>query len=133
MSPMDAPLRLLAALAPTAWAVAGAAYLAVFVRDDPAALRWAPRLAWAAAFVHAASVAAPGFAGTCPMLMPASMISGLGLAVGVIHLLLEGRAGRRAIGVFPVTIAMVFALAGAAFDPLRRPDASLPPASTALH
>ncbi len=67
------------------------------------------------------------------MLLPASTISGLGLAVGVIHLLLEGRARNRAIGVFPVAVAAVFALAATAFDPLRRPEAGLPPASAAIH
>jgi len=67
------------------------------------------------------------------MVLPGSVVSGLGLAVGVIHLLLERRANDRAIGVFPMTAAAVFALAGAAADPLRRPDPTVPHGTTAVH
>jgi ABC-type uncharacterized transport system permease subunit len=67
------------------------------------------------------------------MLVPGSVVSGLGLAVGVVHLLLERRANDRAIGFFPIAAAALFALAGSAADPLRRPDPSIPPATTAIH
>jgi len=53
--------------------------------------------------------------------------------VGVVHLVLERRAKDRAIGIFPVAAAALFALAGAAADPTRRPDPSIPHGTTALH
>lgn len=129
---MEALTRLISACAPVAWTAAAAAYLLIFVRQDEGAARWAPRLAWTAAVVHLLALMAPGLHGVCPMLLPGSVVSGLGLAVGVVHLVVEGRVKDRAIGVFPVAAAALFALAGAAADPMRRPEA-LPPASTALH
>jgi ABC-type uncharacterized transport system permease subunit len=133
MTRVEAIVRLFAALTPAAWTAAAAAYLVVFVKGDAGALKWAPRLAWTAVGVHVAGFLAVGARGVCPMLVPGSVVSGLGLAVGVIHLLLERRANDRAIGVFPIAAASLFSLAAAAADPLRRPDASVPTASTALH
>ena len=129
---MDALIRLLAVAAPAAWTAAAVLYLFVFLREDAAAERWAPRAAWAAAAVHLLALASPGFRGVCPMVLPASMLSGLGLAVGGVHLCVESRAKDRAIGVFPIAIAAMISLASAAADPLHRP-AALPPASTAVH
>jgi hypothetical protein len=126
-------IRLLDALAPAVWTAAGAAYLFVFLRQDAGAARWAPRLAWAAAAVQLAALLAVGATGVCPMLVPGSAVAGMGLAVGVIHLLLERRANDRAIGVFPIAAAALFALAGAAGDPTRRPDPAIPAGTTALH
>src|SRR5882724_7845272 len=102
MACVESLVRLLAALTPAAWTAAAAAYLFVFVKDDAGAARWAPRLAWTAVGVHVAALAAVGMRGVCPMLVTGSVVSGLGLAVGVIHLLLERRANDRAIGIFPV-------------------------------
>lgn len=130
---MEPWIRLLSALAPAAWTAAGAAYLVLFLRQDAGAERWAPRLAWGAVGVHVASLAAVGSMGVCPMLVPGSVISGMGLAVGVIHLLLERRANDRAIGVFPIAAAALFALAGTAADPTRRPDPSVPHGTAAIH
>jgi len=130
---MDAIVRLFAALTPAAWTAAAAAYLVVFVKDDAGARRWAPRLAWTAAAVHVASLVAVGLRGVCPMLVAGGVVSGLGLAVGVIHLLLERRADDRAIGVFPIAAAALFALAATAADPFRLPDPSIPRATTAVH
>jgi ABC-type uncharacterized transport system permease subunit len=133
MEPMESVVRLFSALVPSAWVAAAAAYLVLFVRQDAGAERWAPRLAWTAVAVHLAGLGAVGLLGVCPMLVPGSVVSGLGLAVGVVHLVLERRAKDRAIGVFPVAAAALFALAGAAADPTRRPDPSIPHATTALH
>ena len=133
MQLVEAITRLLTAGAPAAWTAAAAAYLVYFLRQDAGAERWAPRLAWTAAVIHLLAIAAPGMHGICPMLLAGSVVSGLGLAVGVVHLCLEGRAKDRAIGIFPVATAALFALAGAAADPLRRPDGQLPPGSTAVH
>lgn len=130
---MDATIRLLAAATPVAWTAAAAAYLVYFVRQDAGAGRWAPRLAWVAVVVHALALAAPGARGVCPMVLSGSVVSGLGLAVGLIHLVLEERARDRAIGVFPMGIAVVFALCGAALDPLRQPDADIPAGRVAVH
>jgi ABC-type uncharacterized transport system permease subunit len=133
MTRMESLVRLFAALTPAAWTAAAAAYLVVFVKGDAGAMRWAPRLAWTAVLVHVAGLVAVGTLGVCPMLVPGSVVSGLGLAVGVIHLLLERRANDRAIGVFPLAAASLFSLAASAADPLRRPDPSVPTATTALH
>jgi ABC-type uncharacterized transport system permease subunit len=133
MERMESVVRLFAALAPSAWVAAAAAYLVLFVRDDRGAERWAPRLAWTAVAVHAGAFASVGLLGICPMLVPASVVSGLGLAVGLVHLVLERRAKDRAIGVFPMSAAALFALAGAAADPMRRPDPSIPRGTTAIH
>lgn len=130
---MEHWIRLLVGLTPAAWTAAGAAYLFVFLRQDAGAERWAPRLAWTAAGVHVASLLAVGATGVCPMLVPGSVVSGMGLAIGVIHLLLERRANDRAIGVFPIAAAALLAAAAAAADPMRRPDPSIPPGTTALH
>jgi len=133
MQRVEAIVRLFAALTPAAWTAAAAAYLVVFVKGDAGALRWAPRLAWTAAAVHAAGFLAVGARGVCPMLVPGSVVSGLGLAVGVIHLLLERRADDRAIGIFPISAAALFAVGAAAADPLGRPDPSTPVGTTAVH
>jgi len=133
MTAVDAIVRMFAALTPAAWIAAAAAYLVAFVKDDAGALRWAPRIAWAAVGVHVAGLAAVGLRGVCPMIVPGSVVSGLGLAVGVIHLLLERRTKDRAIGIFPIGAAALFALAAAAADPLRRPDPSIPTGTTAVH
>jgi ABC-type uncharacterized transport system permease subunit len=133
MEPMESVVRLFSALVPSAWVAAAAAYLVLFVRQDAGAERWAPRLAWTAVAVHLAGLGATGLLGVCPMLLPGSVVSGLGLAVGVVHLVLEGRAKDRAIGVFPISAAAIFAVAAAAADPLRRPDASVPTGTTAVH
>jgi ABC-type uncharacterized transport system permease subunit len=130
---MESVVRLFAALAPAAWTAAAAAYLVLFVRQDAGAGRWAPRVAWIAAFVQLAAIASVGALGICPMLVPASAISALGLAVGVIYLLLERRAMTPSMGVFPASVAALLALAAAASDPLRRPAAGLPHGTTALH
>lgn len=130
---MEALIRLLTALTPAAWTAAAAAYLFLFLRQDAGAERWAPRLGWTAVAIHLLALGAPGARGICPMLLPGSMVSGLGLAVGVVHLVVEGRVKDRAIGIFPIATATVFALAGAAVDPLHVPNDPLPPASTAIH
>src|SRR5262245_3260945 len=131
---MDALIRLLFVAAPAAWTAAAVLYLIVFLREEPAAERWAPRAAWAAAAIHLLAIASPGMRGVCPMVLPASMLSGLGLAVGTVHLLVESRAKDRGIGVFPIALAALISLAAAAVaDPLRLPSDSLPPASTAVH
>jgi ABC-type uncharacterized transport system permease subunit len=130
---MDALIRLLAVATPAAWTAAAVLYLFVFLREDAAAERWAPRAAWAAAAIHVLALASPGMRGICPMVLPASMVSGLGLAVGAVHLCVESRARDRAIGVFPITIAALVSLASAVVDPLHRPAGALPPASTAIH
>jgi ABC-type uncharacterized transport system permease subunit len=131
---VDTVLRFFAASTPAAWTAAAAAYLCVFVRDDAGARRWAPRLAWAAVAVHLGLLAAVAQAiHACPLLVPGSMLSGLGLAVGVVHLLLERRARDNTIGVFPITAALVFALAGAAADPTLGPDSAAPRATMAVH
>ncbi len=133
MPRVETLVRLLAAATPAAWTAAAAAYLVVFVKGEPGATRWAPRAAWTAVGVHLAAMGAVGTRGVCPMLVAGSVVSGLGLAVGVIHLLIERRAQDRAIGVFPIAAAALFALAGAAADPLRRPDPSIPHGTTAIH
>lgn len=130
---MEFVIRFLDALVPAAWTAAAAAYLMVFVRDDQGALRWAPRLAWTAVAIHLLAIGAVGALGFCPMLDTGSVVSGLGLAVGAVHLVLEGRAGNRAIGVFPAAAVALFALAGAASDPLKRPSTTLPHGTTAIH
>jgi ABC-type uncharacterized transport system permease subunit len=130
---MESLVRLLAALAPAAWTAAAAAYLVLFVRQDAGALRWAPRLAWTAVALHAAAIASPGALGVCPMLVPSSVLSGMGLAIGSVHLVLEERAKNRAIGVFPAIAALLFALAAVAADPLRRPPPNVPHGTTAFH
>lgn len=130
---MDALIRLLAVAAPAAWTAAAVLYLFVFLREDAAAERWAPRVAWTAVAIHLLALASPGARGVCPMVLPASMLSGLGLAVGTVHLLVESRARDRAIGVFPITLAALITLASAAADPAHRPAEALPPSSTAVH
>jgi ABC-type uncharacterized transport system permease subunit len=130
---MDALIRLLSVAAPAAWTSAAVLYLFVFLREDAAAERWAPRVAWAAAAIHFLAIASPGMRGVCPMLLPASMASGVGLAIGTVHLCVESRAKDRAIGVFPIALAALIALASAAIDPVHRPAGALPPASTAVH
>lgn len=130
---MESVVRLFAALVPAAWVAAAAAYLVLFVRQDAGADRWAPRLAWTAVVIHVAGLGAVGVLGVCPMLVAGSVVSGLGLAVGFVHLVLERRVKDRAIGVFPVAAAALFALAGAAADPMRRPDPSIPHGTTAIH
>jgi ABC-type uncharacterized transport system permease subunit len=130
---MDTLIRLLAVLTPVAWTAAAVLYLFVFLREEPAAERWAPRVAWAAAAVHLLSLASPGMRGVCPLVLPASMLSGLGLAVGAVHLFVESRAKDRGIGVFPIALAALIALAAAATDPNAPLPANIPPASTAVH
>jgi ABC-type uncharacterized transport system permease subunit len=130
---MEVLIRLLTALTPAVWTAAAAAYFFVFLRQDAGAERWAPRLGWAAVVIHLMALGAPGSRGICPMLLPGSMVSGLGLSVGAVHLFVEGRVKDRAIGFFPIATATIFALAGAAVDPLRVPSGPLPPASTAIH
>jgi len=131
---MDALIRLLAVAAPAAWTAAALLYLFVFLREEPAAERWAPRAAWTAVAIHVLALASPGLSGVCPMVLPASMLSGLGLAVGTVHLFVESRARDRGIGVFPIALAALITLAAAAAaDPLYVPSGALPPASTAVH
>ena len=130
---MEPLIRLFTALTPAAWVAATAAYLMVFVRQDAGAERWAPRIAWTAVAIQVAGLGVVGMAGICPMLVPASVVSELGLAVGVIHLCVEGRAKNRAMGLFPMAAAAIFCLAAAAADPMRRPDPSIPLGTTALH
>jgi ABC-type uncharacterized transport system permease subunit len=130
---MDALIRLLAVAAPAAWTAAAVLYLFVFLREEPGAERWAPRAAWTAVAIHLLALASPGMRGLCPMVLPASMLSGLGLAVGTVHLLVESRARDRGIGVFPIALAALISLAAAAADPLHVPSGTLPPASTSVH
>ena len=78
---MDALIRLLAVAAPAAWTAAAVLYLFVFLREDAAAERWAPRAAWTAVAIHLLAIASPGLHGICPMVLPASMVSGLVVAI----------------------------------------------------
>jgi len=108
---METLVRLLTVAAPVAWTAAAAAYLLVFVRQAQGAERWRPASRGSPSRAPLGAVLA-----RTPRHLPdaahGSVISGLGLSVGAVHLVLEGRAKDRAIGVFPIAAAMVFSIAG---------------------
>ena len=130
---MEAVARILQSLVPAAWMAAAAAYLLVFRRQDAGADRWCRRLAFAAAGLHALLFLAVGLAGRPMVASAAGVLSSMGLAVASVHLVLEGRIGTRAIGVFPVLVAVAFSVGSDAADMLRIPQADLPRWSTGAH
>lgn len=130
---MEHLARLLQALAPAAWTAAAAAYLLVFRRDDRGADRWCRRLGFGAVVLQVLLFAAVGLAGRPMVASAGGVLASMGLCVAGVHLFLEGRIGTRSIGVFPMSIALLLSLGGAAADMLRMPTAALPKISTSVH
>ncbi len=131
---MDMPLHLLDALVPSAYTAAAAAYLLVFLREDAGAARWSRRLTWLAITLHLLVFLAPYWLTAKFALSAGSVLSGMGVAVAVVYLWLEGRMKTRAIGVFPIALSGLFAIVGSAAGfPTAPPPGDLPPVSTALH
>lgn len=131
---MEALLRALHAIVPVVWTASAMAYLFVFLREDDDAERWAPRLAWWAVALHLGEFAAEVALGATPLVVPGTLMSGMGLSAALVYLALERRIGRRTIGVFAVGTAAVLATAGAAVgDPMAAPEEGFPELSTSLH
>lgn len=130
---MEALARVLQALVPAAWTAAAAAYLLVFRRQDPGADRWCRPLAFLAAGLHVLLFAGVGLAGRPMVASAGGVLASMGLAVAGVHLFLEGRIRTRAIGIFPVSIAVALSVAGAAANMLRVPTTELPRWSTGVH
>jgi ABC-type uncharacterized transport system permease subunit len=130
---MEHLARILQAMVPAAWMAAAAAYLLVFRRADPGADRWCRRLAFTAVGLQLLLFAAVGLAGRPMVASGGGVLASMGLAVAGVHLFLEGRIKTRAIGIFPVCIALGLSLGGAAADMLRMPAAAFPKWSTGVH
>ena len=130
---MEILARILQALVPAAWTATAAAYLLVFRREDLGADRWCRRLAFGAIGVNVLLFVAVGLAGRPMVASAGGVLASMGLAVAGVHLFLEGRIGTRAIGIFPMSVALVLSLGGAAADMLRLPSAAMPRLSTGVH
>jgi len=131
---MEALARGLVALAPAVWTAAAAAYLAVFLRQDPGAERWSRRLAWAGVVLHLAAAVVLAATGHAVLASTGGLLWGMGLTVAVVYLVLEARIGTRAIGVFPMALVALLAVAGAAAgDLFLPPPENLPRVDVAVH
>jgi len=130
---METFARTLQALLPVAWTAAAAAYLMVFLRPTAETERWCGRLAGLAVVVNIALFAAVGLAGRPMIASTGGALASTALAVAGVHLILERRVGTRAIGIFPVSIAVVLTVAAGAVGVLQWPQAEFPRWSTGLH
>ena len=130
---MEPLARALQGLSPAAWTAAAAAYLLVFRRQDAGADRWCRPLAFLALGVNALLLVVVGLAGRPMVASAGGVLTSMGLAVAGVHLVLEGRIGTRAIGVFPIAVAVALAIGSAAADVLRVPATAMPRWSTGAH
>jgi len=131
---MDSLVRALHTLVPVLWTAAAAAHWTVFLRDDPGAVVWARRLTWAGVVLHLAEILVTAASGRPPLVQPGILVSGMGLAAAVVHLIVERRVGAATIGIFAVGTTAVLATVGAALgDPLAPPPENLPAASASFH
>jgi ABC-type uncharacterized transport system permease subunit len=123
---METLARVLQALTPAAWTATAAAYLLVFRRHDAGADRWCRKLAFLAVVLNVLLLAAVGLAGRPMVASAGGVLASMALAVAGVHLFLEGRIGTRAIGIFPITVAVALSAGGAAADLLRMPTNEMP-------
>jgi ABC-type uncharacterized transport system permease subunit len=130
---MEYVARALQAILPVAWTAAAAAYLVVFCRPTREAERWCGRLAALAVVLNVLLFAAVGLAGRPMVASSAGALASTALAVAGVHLILERRVGTRAIGIFPVGMAVVLTVASSTADLMQWPTTDVPPWSTGLH